>query len=132
MMDVALTILVSCISSTGFFAFLQFLISRKDKKADQLIGIDEKLDKIASKCDRNELATTRLQLLWMVKSQPKNHDTIIKTATRYFIDLDGDGEAWDEFDKWARQEGVTTGWYSNIAKKENNKERSHNDYNQSK
>lgn len=117
-MDAAVAIIVSVFGSTGIFGLIQFLISRHDGNKENLAHIKEQLDKIDSKCDRNEQATTRLQLIFLIDSQPDNKDTILQTAQRYFIELNGNGEAWALFNAWAKENKLDTGWYKALLKRE--------------
>ena len=116
-MDYA-TLFGAILGSAGLFGLIQFLITRHDKKNDRLKVIEKKIDGIAIETKRNELATTRLQLMWLIKTQPTNKDAILNTAQRYFIDLDGDGEAWTVFHKWADARKLNTTWYQMLIKKE--------------
>lgn len=117
-MDVALAIVGSILGSAGAFGFIQFLIGRHDAKSRELKQIKAQLNNIEHKCDRNELATTRWQLIWLIEAHPENEDTILKTAQRYFIELDGNGEAWAVFDGWAKAKKLDTGWYKALLERE--------------
>lgn len=114
--DVA--IITGFLGSAGLFGLVQFLISRHDKRKDDLVSIKTQLTTIEKKCDRNELATTRLQLFFLLETQPENEDAIEATAQRYFIELDGNAEAWAPFHKWAVAHGVDTGWYKALLERE--------------
>lgn len=117
-MDVGLSIFVAIIGSTGVFGFAQYMISRHDKKHDNTRAYRDQLNRIEQKCDRNELAITRLQLFFLIKTQPSNEDAIEATAQRYFIELGGNAEAWAPFYKWATAHKVDTGWYKALLKRE--------------
>lgn len=110
--------MVSVFGSAGLFGLIQYLISRHDNKNQDLAHIKETLNKIDDKCDRNERATTRLQLIFLIDSQPDNKDTILQTAQRYFIELNGNGEAWAVFNAWAVKNKLDTGWYKALLKRE--------------
>ena len=110
-MDLNVAVITSIFGSAGLFSLIQYLISRHDKKNNGMIQIKNHLNKIEEKCDRNELATTRLQLIFLIETQPDNKDTILQTAQRYFIELDGNGEAWAVFDTWAKSKKIDIGWY---------------------
>lgn len=120
-MEIAITVLVAVLGSAGLFGFLQFMISRHDTKGHTLVQMKEKLDTIDHKCDRNELATTRLQLIFLINSQPENKDTILATAQRYFVELDGNGEAWTVFNEWAHKNKLDIGWYKALLKRKGDK-----------
>lgn len=117
-MDVGISIFVAVISSAGLFSFAQYMINRYDNKHDKMKRYADQLNRIEEKCNRNELATTRLQLFFLIKTQPSNEDAIEQTAQRYFVELGGNAEAWATFHKWAKQHGVDTDWYKALLKKE--------------
>lgn len=117
-MDVGVSIFVAILGSAGLFSFAQYMISRYDKKHDRLKIYADQLNRIEKKCDSNELATTRLQLFFLLKTQPSNEDAIEATAQRYFIELGGNAEAWAPFHKWAVVHKVDTGWYKALLKRE--------------
>lgn len=113
-MDIGIAIL----GSAGLFGFIQFLISRHDVKQRDLNQIKTQLNNIESKCDRNELATTRLQLFFLIETQPNNIDAVETTAERYFIELGGNGEAWASFHRWAEEHKIDTSWYKALLVRE--------------
>lgn len=117
-MDIGASVFVAILGSAGLFGFAQYMISRYDAKHSRLKIYEEQLNRIEKKCDRNELATTRLQLFFLLKSQPSNEDAIEATAQRYFIELGGNAEAWAPFHKWAVTHKVDTGWYKALLKRE--------------
>lgn len=121
-MDLGLSIFVAVIGSTGLFGFAQYMISRHDKKSNELKQLRAQLNRIEEKCDRNEQATTRVQLFLLMRTEPDNEDTIIATAERYFIGLDGDAEAWEPFHKWAIAHNVDTDWFKALLKREKGRE----------
>lgn len=117
-MDIGISVFIAILGSTGVFGFAQYMISRYDKKNSKIIKLEKQLDRIENKCDRNELATTRLQLFFLIKTQPSNEDAIEATAQRYFIELGGNAEAWAPFHKWAVAHKVDTGWYKALLERE--------------
>ena len=117
-MDIALAISGAILGSAGLFSFAQFMINRHDGRERALSQIKKQLDTIDHKCDRNELATTRLQLIFLIDSQPDNRDTILTTAQRYFVELDGNGEAWAIFYNWAEKNKLDLGWYKALLERE--------------
>ena len=110
-MDLGVAVVTGIFGSAGLFSLIQFLISRYDKKNQGIAQIKQQLDKIEHKCSRNELAITRLQLIYLIDVDPENKDAILQTAQRYFVELDGNGEAWAFFDRWAKEEKLDIGWY---------------------
>jgi hypothetical protein len=120
-MDIALALFTGILGSAGLFSFAQFMISRHDNKKRNFAQIKSQLDAIEGKCDRNELATTRLQLIFLIETQPDNKDTILQTAERYFIALKGNGEAWAVFYKWAHIRKIDVDWYKALLEREKGK-----------
>ena len=110
-MDSVAAIITGLFGSAGFFSLLQFLILRHDRKKNDRCEYRAQLDRIETKSDRNERAICRLQLIYLIHEQPGNKDTILQTAQRYFIELDGNGEAWAVFNDWATEMHLDTGWY---------------------
>ena len=117
-MELAGVLITGIFGSAGLFSLVQYLISRHDGKNKDLVQIKNKLNSIDKKCTRNELATARLQLFFLMETQPDNEDAIEATAQRYFIELDGNAEAWAPFHKWAVKHDVDTGWYKALLERE--------------
>lgn len=117
-MDLGIALISGLLGAGGLIGFVQFMISRHDKRDEQLGRIEKKIDKLDSKSDRNELAITRLQLLFLIQSQPGNKEAIQQTAQRYFLELDGNGEAWDAFREWAEKSKVDAGYYKALLQRE--------------
>jgi hypothetical protein len=111
-MEVVIAIVAGIFGSVAaVLGFVQFLISRHDRKIDNVCQYKAQLDRIEAKSDRNELAVCRLQLIYLIHEQPQNVDTILQTAQRYFVELNGNGEAWAIFEAWAEENHLDTGWY---------------------
>ena len=121
-MDIALAIIGGILGSAGLFSFMQFMISRHDNKDRDFGQIKHQLTAIENKCDRNELATTRLQLIFLINTQPSNKEAILQTAQRYFIALNGNGEAWALFYTWAQKRHINVGWYKSLIEREKGKQ----------
>lgn len=117
-MEIAIAIVTGILGSAGLFGFLQFIISRHDNREHDFVQIKNQLNIIEGKCDRNELAITRLQLIFLIETQPQNKDTILQTAERYFIALNGNGEAWAVFYKWAKARKIDVDWYKALLERE--------------
>ena len=70
MTELVLTIVAAVLGSSALFAFLQFIIQRKDNKEDKEDTIIEKIDGLASdiknlsdKIDRNQATQARVRIL---------------------------------------------------------------------
>lgn len=88
------TIVLAILASNGFFALLQFLITRWDTKKS-----------IKGKLDRLEKDGLRTQLLLMILMKPNEKKEILTLAQHYFVDLKGNWYMTDIFDKWLIEKG---------------------------
>ena len=88
------TIILAILASNGFFALLQFLITRWDTKKS-----------IKGKLDRLEKDGLRTQLLLMILMKPNEKKEILTLAQHYFDDLKGNWYMTDIFDKWLLEKG---------------------------
>ena len=92
--DLIITILVAIFASNGFFALVQFLITRHDTKKN-----------IKDKLIRLEKDGLRTQLLLMILMKPNEKKEILTLAQHYFVDLNGNWYMTDIFDKWLIEKG---------------------------
>lgn len=92
------TLVVAILASNGFFALVQFLITRWDTKKN-LKGTLKKLEKDG----------LRTQLLLMILLRPQEKKEILTLGERYFCKppkgLDGNWYMTDMFKKWLKEEG---------------------------
>ena len=123
---VIVAIISSALGSAGFFSLIQFLINRHDKKDEDRCQYTAQLTRIEDRTIQNEKAIVRLQLIYLIHEQPENKDTILLTAQRYFIELDGNGEAWAVFDAWAKEKKLDLGWYKMLIERKEKKDAKHN------
>ena len=100
-MNTAVAIIIAIIGSTGLSAFIQFLISRHDKKHDRLLDIEKKLDK-------TEKDSVRMQLLFLINQMPEEHSEIMTLAEYYFGTLKGNWYLSSLFNKWTQKEKLET------------------------
>ena len=120
--SVVVAVISSAFGSAGLFSLVQFLITRKDKKDEDKCNYTAQLNRIEQKTTENEKAIVRLQLIYLIHEQPQNRDTILLTAQRYFIDLDGNGEAWAVFDEWAKDNKLDLAWYKMLIERKEKKD----------
>lgn len=90
----------SAVLGGGLFAFIEFLITRKDKKKekkDELSSFIQEQRKVNHKAEAD---TVRLQLLVLMADYPTQVAEILKVAEHYFKDLHGNWFATDLFKDW--------------------------------
>jgi hypothetical protein len=104
------------IGSAGVFSLAQFLISRHDRKKDDLDSIKKELKSIKAGQDTINTKVTRMELMNLIKEDSNNIDSILQVAEYYFIELDGNAYAHSMFEQWAKAHGVAIGWLPKITK----------------
>lgn len=95
MKDTLIVAVVSALTSGGFLAFLQFLISRHDERG----GIKDTLKKL-------EKDGLRTQLLLLILLKPEEETEILTLAERYFKKLHGNWYMTSIFKNWLREYGT--------------------------
>lgn len=104
MRDTILIAVISAMTSGGFLAFLQFLITRHDDKK----GIGKTLKKL-------EKDGLRTQLLMLILLQPDDQTEILTLGERYFrkppFGLDGNWYMTGIFSKWCKARDLEPDWF---------------------
>jgi len=111
---------ISAFTSGGAFAFVQFLISRGDKKKDKKDGIAAAINSVKSSLEalkadidkrfkKAEKDALRTQLLVMISQYPHEKKEILTLGERYFSKppdgLDGNWYMTDIFKNWLKEKG---------------------------
>ena len=98
------TLVVAILASNGFFALVQFLITRWDTKKN-LKGTLKKLEKDG----------LRTQLLMLILIQPDEQTEILTLGERYFrkppAGLDGNWYMTGIFSKWCKSRNLEPDWF---------------------
>ena len=94
------TIVLAVLASNGFFALIQFLITRWDTKKS-----------IKGKLDRLEKDGIRTQLLLLILMQPEEQTEILKVAEHYFVKLKANWYMTGLFAKWCDDHGLEPEWF---------------------
>ena len=96
--------------------YLAWLIQQSEKRQEarmkahekdvevKMVGYDNQLAMIIDICKENQLSSLRTEMGNVIKRNPENHDTILKYAERYFVELDGDWVQTDLFFGWIERE----------------------------
>ena len=100
MKETILTIILAALGSSGLFAFVQYLITRKDGKDDTTAEIKAQLTYINGKLIIHERDQCRTQLLILIADYPEDHAEIMKLAQYYFVELKGDWYMTSIFNGW--------------------------------
>ncbi len=95
---------------------LVFLVKKSEERQKEALKaqetkIDVRLDKTNKDiCEIKDVmfeiqrSSLRTEMNLMMSQNPSNHDTILKMAHRYFVDLNGDWVETDEFETWRENE----------------------------
>ena len=94
------TIVLAILASNGFFALLQFLITRWDTRKN-----------FKGKLERLEKDGLRTQLLLLLLMQPDEETEILKLAQHYFVKLKGNWYMTSVFSKWCKSRGLRPEWF---------------------
>lgn len=100
--DIIVPIVVVMVGCTGFFSFVQFLITRRDTQkgtSKRLTKIDEKLDK----CERDNCRT---QMLLLMYCYPNEQSELMRVSQHYFEHLHGDWYMTGIFNKYLEKNGI--------------------------
>ena len=109
---------VSAISAVTAVVFivLAFLIQRAENRNAKrlerhisesnknMTAFAEDIQYLKKMALETQLATLRVEMGNVIKRQPDNHDTILRYAERYFIELGGDWVMTDTFFEWVDKE----------------------------
>ena len=93
------TLVLAILASNGFFALIQFLITRWDTKKS-----------LKGKLDRLEKDGIRTQLLLLILMQPDEQTEILKVAEHYFVKLKANWYMTGLFAKWCDDHGLDPEW----------------------
>lgn len=91
---------------SGIFNIINEKGKRKREIADQLLIINQRLDKIEKSQTKQEKDQCRTQLLLMIHDFPEERAEILELAKHYFADLKGNWFATPLFNKWLEEYDV--------------------------
>lgn len=109
-----LSIIIACLGSSGFFALVQFLLSRLFTQRDSKNESAKTLCRLADRADIGDLNDSRIQLLILINHYPENHYAILKEAEHYFCDLHGNSWVAEIVNSWAMEQGVNIDYIKRI------------------
>ena len=104
-MEILKTI-ITILCTGGVFAFLEFLIRRRDEKKGAMSKVITRLDRIEKRQDTSERDACRTQLLILLNHYPSNTPEIMKLAEHYFRELHGDWYMTSLFNGWLMRNGI--------------------------
>jgi len=88
--------------SNALFAFVQFLISRHDKKKDEKDGIRKDIKDLKKSAAFSEKDSCRTQLLLLIADYPAQKEEIMTIAQHYFQDLHANWYMTSLFHAWCK------------------------------
>lgn len=119
-MNEVIVAVISAVGSGAFFAFLQYLISRRDGKNEWRKSVDERFEKVDERFDKiderqvkGEKDDIRLQLMFLMYVRPDNKEEILQLADYYFRVLKADFYLTPLFQKWLIEHDMEIpAWFS--------------------
>lgn len=114
-----ITLIGGVLGSGALFTFIQFMITRKDNKSDNLKRIEEKLDAQSAQITKLEQSDVnqrremvRIQLVQLLSDFPDHAAEIFELSRVYFCELDGNSFVHKLFDEWLVKEELKQPiWY---------------------
>ena len=98
--EIITTIVLAILASNGFFALIQFLITRHDTNKN-----------VKDKLIRLEKDGLRTQLLLMILLKPQEKQEILTLGQHYFVELKGNWYMTDIFNKWLEANNEKPEWF---------------------
>lgn len=88
-----------------------WLIMRSENRQKELLSehiaqASQLNAKIQKMLEESACSNLRTEMNWMMYLKPDNHDTILKMAHRYFVEMKGDWVETDEFGAWIDRENA--------------------------
>lgn len=103
MQQIIPAIVAAILASNGFFALVQFMITRHDTKKS-----------IKGRLDRLEKDGLRTQLLLMLLIKPEEQQEILTIGEHYFAVLKGNWYMTSMFNKWLAENDIAEPeWFDN-------------------
>lgn len=106
MKDILIHIVIVVVSSNAIFAFIQFLINRKDNKEKEIRAMELRFDRIDKTMLRMQQGNIRLQLIVLILLCPDKKEEIMEVAHKYFVDLKGNWYVDEMFHKWLDEHNI--------------------------
>lgn len=110
-MEIIKTVVISILGSAAVFGFIQFLISRHDKRNDDLIEIKSAVNGLQQEMNKSIKDSVRLQLLVMLTMQPDEEKEILDIAQHYFHDLKSNWYMSPLFYRWCLKKNIKPEWF---------------------
>lgn len=95
MSEITKVVVAAVLGSNALFAFLQFLITRRDTKKN-----------VKGKLLTLEKDVLRTQLLLLILLKPEEKQEILTIAEHYFKDLKGNWYMTSIFNKWLKEKKI--------------------------
>lgn len=110
-METLRTVIIAILGSAAVFGFIQFLITRRDKKNDDLKEIKDDIKDLQKEMKKSIKDSVRLQLLVLLAMQPEEDKEIIDVAEHYFNDLKGNWYMTPLFYGWCQKRNIKPEWF---------------------
>lgn len=110
-MEMLKAVIIAVLGSAAVFGFIQFLISRHDKKNDDLKELKEEIKDLQKETKKSLKDSVRLQLLVLLIMRPDEDKEIIEVAQHYFNDLKGNWYMTPLFYKWCQTKKIKPEWF---------------------
>jgi len=84
-----ITLFIAILTSQAIFTFIQFMISRHDKKKGILAEMQKDIKELKTFNQEERRDLKRIQLMTLIHVHPEDVSDIMEVAEEYFKNLDG-------------------------------------------
>lgn len=117
-----LTVLSSCVGSAAFIGFVQYMISRHDRKNEDKDGIKRHIAEIDKALDKAERDSIRIQMLLLMSDYPFERQELMTLAQRYFVTKKGDWYMTSLFNNYIKRNAIIPPpWFERVIQSEDKK-----------
>lgn len=99
-------VILAVLGSTGLFTFIQFLISRHDRKKGILAEMSKDIKELKQFNKDERLDLLRIQLMTLTHIHPENVVEIMEVAEEYFMKHNGDWYMSSLFKEYLENQGM--------------------------
>lgn len=99
-------VILAVLGSTGLFTFIQFLISRHDRKKGILAEMSKDIKELKQFNKDERLDLLRIQLMTLTHIHPENVVEIMEVAEEYFMKHNGNWYMSSLFKEYLEKQGM--------------------------
>lgn len=115
--SILIALIPALVGSAGMWGLVQFIITRKDRRNDELAEIKKELSQINTTLEDTITRVTRSELRGLIHDESDRTDAIVSVAEYYFLELGANAYMHTIFRDWAKEHNVNIDWLPKLKKK---------------